>query len=297
MQAKNAKVKLPFNIDNKGYNKTQVDEYLDLISGEFSNLNTGYQYLGSKYTKLRLENEQLEAEIRRLKANSASADASHIGQALIDARKIAAQITNQAKQEADLIIRNANEQANIAEAKKSESIRLIEQMQQQIQDIILGIGGAEANNKNTDNKPLIVTEEIALPGETVLPEEIVVPEKFAIPADPVPASPQMNGTKPKRKRSALRVASSILFYVAIIGAVFLAFVASGKTGDAPRNILGYSYFTVLSGSMQKEIPVGSLVITRKIDPDKLQIGDNITFMKSSNTSVTHKIIGIYENYN
>jgi signal peptidase len=101
---------------------------------------------------------------------------------------------------------------------------------------------------------------------------------------------------PKKRRTVFSAVSNALFYAVIIGAVLLAFVASGKTSGGPRMIGGYSYFTVISGSMQKEIPVGALVITHRIDPNELQIGDNITFMKSANTTITHKVIGIYEDY-
>jgi signal peptidase len=101
---------------------------------------------------------------------------------------------------------------------------------------------------------------------------------------------------PKKRRAVFSAVSNALFYVAIIGAVLLVFVASGEMSGGPRMIGGYAYFVVLSGSMQKEIPVGALVITHRIDPNELQIGDNISFMKSANTTMTHKIIGIYEAY-
>jgi len=100
-----------------------------------------------------------------------------------------------------------------------------------------------------------------------------------------------------KKISFMNIASSLLFYFVIIGAVMLAFASTGKDSGGPRNIFGYSYFTVLSGSMQNEIPKGALVVTRKTNTADLQIGDNITFLKNSNnTTVTHQIVGIYENY-
>ena len=102
--------------------------------------------------------------------------------------------------------------------------------------------------------------------------------------------------KVKKKVSFAGIASNIIFYFVILGAVLLAFSGTGKTAKSPRNILGFSYFTVLSGSMQQEIPKGALVLTKRIDAGELNIGDNITFLKSSNTTVTHKIVGIYENY-
>jgi len=60
--------------------------------------------------------------------------------------------------------------------------------------------------------------------------------------------------------------------------------------------MGYSYFTVLTSSMKDEIPKGSFILVRQTDPRKLGVGDNITFMKDAKTSVTHKIINVYENH-
>ena len=48
--------------------------------------------------------------------------------------------------------------------------------------------------------------------------------------------------------------------------------------------------------MQSEIPKGSLVIAQQVDPETLEIGDDITFMANQTTTVTHRIIGIIEDY-
>ena len=106
-----------------------------------------------------------------------------------------------------------------------------------------------------------------------------------------------NNKKRVKKRSIFSFISDILFYLAILTVMF-AILTSGTKDGLPRTFLGkYSYFTVVSPSMQNELPVGSFILVKKIDPYKLQIGDNITFMRDANTSVTHKIIDILENYN
>lgn len=71
---------------------------------------------------------------------------------------------------------------------------------------------------------------------------------------------------------------------------------SGGNGKGPRVFGGYSAFVVLTGSMEEVIPKGSLVITRSADPSELQVGDDITFMVSESTTVTHRIIEIEEEY-
>ena len=51
----------------------------------------------------------------------------------------------------------------------------------------------------------------------------------------------------------------------------------------------YSWFRMASGSMQREIPVGSLVIAKHVEPAEIRVGDTITFSDSDGRLVTHKI--------
>ena len=69
-----------------------------------------------------------------------------------------------------------------------------------------------------------------------------------------------------------------------------------RKGSGPKTIAGYSALSVLSRSMQSEIPQGSLVITHQINPGSIKVGDAITYMVSPTTSVTHQVIAIYSNY-
>jgi len=99
----------------------------------------------------------------------------------------------------------------------------------------------------------------------------------------------------KKKRGIVAIVSDTLFYLAIL--VVLATSAFAGAGDgAPKAILGYSYFTVLSSSMQSEIPKGSFILVQETNPQELKLKDNITYMRDASTSVTHKIVDIYENY-
>ena len=87
-----------------------------------------------------------------------------------------------------------------------------------------------------------------------------------------------------------RTVSSVFFYGALVLALLAALVFTGDPGDV-KNLVGFSYFTVMTPSMQSVIPVGSLIITRRTDAHALQIGDVITYF-SANTTVTHRIVDI-----
>lgn len=54
-------------------------------------------------------------------------------------------------------------------------------------------------------------------------------------------------------------------------------------------IFGFQLFTITSGSMEPNLPVGSLIYSRPTDPNTLKEGDIITFMNDETTIVTHRI--------
>lgn len=98
--------------------------------------------------------------------------------------------------------------------------------------------------------------------------------------------------KPSVGRRIAILAGHVAFYLAlvmlIVGAVLLRSAQSG----APVSVAGYCGMVVLSGSMQDVIPKDSFIITHRVDETTLQVGDDITFMASADTCVTHRIIEI-----
>ena len=89
------------------------------------------------------------------------------------------------------------------------------------------------------------------------------------------------------------------FFYTFIAASVLAFyiMSSGTQGGVPRNFGGFAVMTVISESMQDEIPKDSFVLTRVTPANEIRIGDDITFLRSADTTVTHRVVGIYENHN
>lgn len=60
--------------------------------------------------------------------------------------------------------------------------------------------------------------------------------------------------------------------------------------DQVPSLFGYKPFVVLSGSMQSEIAVGDLVITKEVDANELEVNDIIAFRNSDSTITTHRIV-------
>lgn len=106
-------------------------------------------------------------------------------------------------------------------------------------------------------------------------------------------------TKTRKPRGrATEKLSGLFFYVALLLVATVVFIYSssnGKNGGV-KNFYGFSYFTVLTGSMQREIPKGSIVVTQKIDPNLIKIGDDITYLLKSGDTITHRVIAIEEDF-
>ncbi|MFC1943116.1 signal peptidase I [Chloroflexota bacterium] len=58
--------------------------------------------------------------------------------------------------------------------------------------------------------------------------------------------------------------------------------------------LGWRVNAVLSGSMEPELKVGSLVVTCPVEPEAIVVGDIITFspVSAGENMITHRVIGI-----
>ncbi|HJA80591.1 MAG TPA: signal peptidase I [Candidatus Mediterraneibacter intestinipullorum] len=108
-------------------------------------------------------------------------------------------------------------------------------------------------------------------------------------------SPEEAG-KPREREKKKGLFWDVVFYLSLIALVAgVLLVKSGGNG-APVSIGGFSIHTVLTSSMEDELPQGTLVVTRQVDPASLQIGDDITYMRDETTTVTHRIVGIIEDY-
>ncbi|HAS38543.1 MAG TPA: signal peptidase I [Ruminococcaceae bacterium] len=90
----------------------------------------------------------------------------------------------------------------------------------------------------------------------------------------------------------MAVLSALIF---IIGLTVFVSVLNASAGKVP-SVLGFSVLQVQTGSMEPEIPVGGIVITFKVNPDSLKVGDVISFYSNDTTISgkvnTHRIVEI-----
>lgn len=77
-----------------------------------------------------------------------------------------------------------------------------------------------------------------------------------------------------------------------ISGVLVAVVVLLAVALVGVRLVGLQPFAVLSGSMEPEYPVGSLIYVKSVDYKTLQAGDDITYLVSEDTIVTHRIIEV-----
>lgn len=97
----------------------------------------------------------------------------------------------------------------------------------------------------------------------------------------------MNGVKTgKTKKSPVAAACSTLGALLLVALVILCLPLT-----LPR-VLGYHIYTVVSGSMEPAIPVGSLLYIQKARPQDMKTDDIIAFYggKDSTSIITHRVV-------
>lgn len=89
---------------------------------------------------------------------------------------------------------------------------------------------------------------------------------------------------PKTFKRIWNVVSTILVVLVVIFAVLLVGV----------RLFDVQVYSVISGSMEPEYPVGSLIYVKSVDPSEIEVGDVITYVLPNGTPSTHRVVGIDE---
>lgn len=154
-------------------------------------------------------------------------------------------------------------------------------------------------------------------------QKIPIPVAPAIPQEPVlaPTAPEMSppllkteikmqsqvnestqsdkqATKLSEKKghSPLTIFLNVIFYFILVFSIVLVILFGNRNPEAiPRNLNGYSVMRVATGSMEPNIPINSLIVTKETNPNDLQVGDVVTYGRENNTALTHRIYEIVEN--
>ena len=80
------------------------------------------------------------------------------------------------------------------------------------------------------------------------------------------------------------IISTALVVIVVIFAILLVGV----------RLFGIQVFSVISGSMEPEYPVGSLIYVKDVDPSEIEVNDVITYILPNDMPSTHRVIAIDE---
>lgn len=80
------------------------------------------------------------------------------------------------------------------------------------------------------------------------------------------------------------IATTVIVVMVVIFAVLLIGV----------RLFGVQVYSVISGSMEPEYSVGSLIYVKEVDPSEIEVDDVITYVLPSETPSTHRVVRIDE---
>ena len=87
---------------------------------------------------------------------------------------------------------------------------------------------------------------------------------------------------PKWLKKVWSILSTVIVVLVVLFAVLLVGV----------RVFGIQVYSVISGSMEPEYPVGSLIYVKKVDPDEIKVRDVITYVLPNDMPSTHRVVGI-----
>lgn len=98
----------------------------------------------------------------------------------------------------------------------------------------------------------------------------------------------------KRKEN-VKIVKKIIEIIAIILIYnIILIVISSANKMSIINIFGYKSYIIKTNSMEPTIKVNDVLITKKVEKEKIKVGDVITFIKNGEV-ITHRITQIDEN--
>lgn len=96
----------------------------------------------------------------------------------------------------------------------------------------------------------------------------------------------------KGKRRVGVIAANVLFYLCML-LLIVGAVAFSQSTDPEKSLFGFRYYYIKTASMEPVLPVGSVVITKSVPSEEIQVGDDITVYVgdgSSDSYLTHRVV-------
>ena len=100
----------------------------------------------------------------------------------------------------------------------------------------------------------------------------------------------------------LKIVLKILYQILIVLCVILTIIIIlQKISNSNRTILGYRIFRVITGSMEPEYDVGTVVICKEVPVNDIKVGDDIVYIGTygdyNGKIIMHEVVGIDKDEN
>lgn len=123
-------------------------------------------------------------------------------------------------------------------------------------------------------------------------------EQITAPCDEAEAGFAEAAEQEKKSWIPRNISSIVVSWVLVISVLLCVGVLAQVLSKGYVSVAGYSLFRVVTGSMEPEIPVGSLIISKSVDIEQIQPGDIVNFRSREpgmfGMVITHRVIQRYE---
>jgi len=89
---------------------------------------------------------------------------------------------------------------------------------------------------------------------------------------------------------ALFIPLVVIIIILVVNIVYQKYIQKVSNID----ILGFKFYTVLTGSMEPEYNIGDMIIEKPIQAKDIKVGTVVTYKINKNKTVTHRVIEIFE---
>lgn len=107
-------------------------------------------------------------------------------------------------------------------------------------------------------------------------------------------SDEMIKSKIEKQKKVKKILKCIFYPIAILIVICAIDILYQKTikKEDDINLFGFRPYIVLSGSMEPNLQVGDIVVSKNVSEEQVKIGDIITFEDENGVTITHRVVDI-----
>lgn len=105
---------------------------------------------------------------------------------------------------------------------------------------------------------------------------------------------EMIKNKMERRKKVGKILKFIFYPIAVFIIICAVYITYQKLVKKEENInlFGFKPYIVLSGSMEPNLQVGDMIISKKVKDEQINVGDIITFEDEGGATVTHRVVDV-----